>query len=75
MQDCYVIDNNGYVILSEYNDTGKYFGELDKRGVYMQSMIQMGIFKNLTVYDFQALCSEQIEIKSDAQVLLTVGSY
>lgn len=63
------------MILSEYNDTGKYFGELDKRGVYMQSMIQMGIFKNLTVYDFQALCSEQIEIKSDAQVLLTVGSY
>lgn len=75
MHDCYVIDNNGYVILSEHNDTGKYFGELEKRGVYMQSMIQMGIFKQLTVYDFQALCSEEIEIKSDARLLITVCIY
>lgn len=70
-----MIDNNGYVIISEnHNETGEYFGEVPFGGAIMESMIEMEIFKKLTVYDFQALCSEEIEIKSSAMMLLTVCS-
>ncbi|KAJ6647712.1 Voltage-dependent calcium channel subunit alpha-2/delta-3, partial [Pseudolycoriella hygida] len=56
-QDCYVIDNNGYIVLSEReNDTGKFFGEVE--GAVMESMTEdLEIFKVITVYDLQGLCS------------------
>lgn len=73
-QDCYVIDNNGYVVLSENsNDTGRYFGELPDTGSIMDRLIELGVYKQLTVYDFQAHCAEIREKKSSAQSLLTVG--
>lgn len=68
-----MLDNNGYVLLSEFeNDTGRYFGEIDDRGGVMESLISMGIYKQLSVFDFQAHCAEIREKKSDARTLLTV---
>ena len=62
-QLCYVIDNNGYIIISEQNitDTGRFFGELEK--AVMESMLYANIFKKVTVYDLQALCKNVTEIR------------
>lgn len=53
--DCYVIDNNGYIILSnDSDDTGRFFGEVQGRA--MQTLVDMQVFKAITVYDYQAVC-------------------
>ncbi|XP_037048766.1 voltage-dependent calcium channel subunit alpha-2/delta-3 [Bradysia coprophila] len=68
MQECYVLDNNGYIVLSKTeNLTGRFFGEID--GPVMQSMEELNIFKKITVYDLQALCCDVLEKKSDSDSL------
>lgn len=72
---CYVIDNNGYIILSNHEeDTGRFFGE--KEGKAMQKLVDLEIFKMITVYDYQAVCKEPKEDenaqKSFAFALMTV---
>ena len=38
--ECYVVDNNGFVIISENRaDTGKFFGEID--GTILESLVQV----------------------------------
>ncbi|XP_055382086.1 voltage-dependent calcium channel subunit alpha-2/delta-3 isoform X2 [Condylostylus longicornis] len=55
--DCYVLDNNGFVILSENNEhTGKFFGQID--GTIMDSLVQDRIYKRVTVMDYQGVCSD-----------------
>lgn len=58
-----MIDNNGYIIISEQNmtDTGRFFGEVEKP--IMESMLYANIFKKLTIYDLQGLCRNVTEIK------------
>lgn len=75
MQDCYVIDNNGYIILSENpDDTGRFFGEAEGRA--MQTLVDLQIFKSITVYDYQAVCVKQAEDEtnenSSASFFITV---
>lgn len=75
MQDCYVIDNHGYIILSENpDDTGRFFGEAEGRA--MQTLVDLGIYKTLTVYDYQAVCLQQPEdelsMESSSSILFTV---
>ncbi|XP_044741537.1 voltage-dependent calcium channel subunit alpha-2/delta-3 [Chrysoperla carnea] len=54
--DCYVLDNNGFVILSESPEhTGKFFGQID--GTIMDSLVQDRIYKKVAVYDYQGACS------------------
>ncbi|KAL7399060.1 hypothetical protein ABVT39_019430 [Epinephelus coioides] len=53
--NCYLIDNNGFVLVAEdYTLTGKFFGEAE--GAVMSKLLQMGSFKRVTLYDYQALC-------------------
>lgn len=55
--DCYVLDNNGFIILSENNDhTGKFFGQVD--GTIMDSLVQDRIYKKVPVQDFQGACHD-----------------
>lgn len=54
--DCYVLDNNGFIIISENNEhTGRFFGQID--GTIMDSLVQDRIYKKVAVYDYQAACS------------------
>lgn len=73
MQDCYVIDNNGYILLSEKpDDVGRFFGEAAGRA--MQTLVELQIFKAITVYDYQAVCvkEDDDDMSSCAAAFLTV---
>uniref|UniRef100_A0A8D3A1X8 Calcium voltage-gated channel auxiliary subunit alpha2delta 3 n=1 Tax=Scophthalmus maximus TaxID=52904 RepID=A0A8D3A1X8_SCOMX len=51
--NCYLIDNNGFVLVAEdYTLTGKFFGEAE--GAVMSKLLQMGSFKR---YGFQTVCA------------------
>ncbi|XP_054277448.1 voltage-dependent calcium channel subunit alpha-2/delta-3-like isoform X1 [Macrosteles quadrilineatus] len=53
--DCYVLDNNGFIILSEKSEhTGMFFGQAD--GTIMDSLVQDGIYKKIPVMDYQGAC-------------------
>jgi Neuronal voltage-dependent calcium channel alpha 2acd len=55
-----VIDNNGYILISEDNpeDSGRFFGEIE--GAIMEVMVKEKVFDRITVYDYQALCERPI---------------
>nr|CAD7461514.1 unnamed protein product [Timema tahoe] len=69
--ECYVIDNNGYVVISEnLNDTGRFFGEIE--GAVMEAMKIEKIFRKIPIWDYQALrLDEVIKITSAASILMT----
>lgn len=71
--DCYIIDGNGYVVVSENrNDTGRFFGELE--GAIMEAMVSKNIFRRIPMFDYQSLCFEELNGEnSDASSLLTVN--
>ncbi|KAG8235605.1 hypothetical protein J437_LFUL014649, partial [Ladona fulva] len=55
--DCYVLDSNGFVILSEEaSHTGKFFGEID--GTIMDSLVQDRIYRKVGVWDHQGACTD-----------------
>lgn len=70
--DCYVIDNNAYIVIAQnVNHTGKFFG--DHQGDVMAAMVEKSFFQAINVYDYQALCREEVDDSSDAQALLHVS--
>lgn len=57
--DCYLIDQNGYIVISEaHNDTGSFLGVVE--GAVMKSMVVQGFFKAVEIYDYQALCGTYV---------------
>ncbi|KAI5752192.1 hypothetical protein M8J77_014740 [Diaphorina citri] len=67
--DCYVLDNNGFIILSEkYEQTGLFFGQAD--GTIMDSLVQDGIYKRVPMYDNQGVCEDSKANDSDSARLL-----
>lgn len=68
---CYVIDNNGFVVISEQlQETGAFFGEV--KPAFMQRMLDDGIFKNVTIYDYQAVCFVGKNIINMGNIIQTV---
>lgn len=56
--ECYLLDNNGFVILSESTEyTGKFFGHID--GTIMDSLVQDRIYRRVTLMDYQGKCSDR----------------
>jgi hypothetical protein len=69
--ECYVVDNNGFVVISEDPvHTGKFFGEVD--GTILESLIHNNIFRPIKIYDYQAICLEREDDGSSANFLLSV---
>ncbi|XP_027839354.1 voltage-dependent calcium channel subunit alpha-2/delta-3 isoform X4 [Aphis gossypii] len=63
--DCYVLDNNGFIIISEQSHhTGQFFGQTD--GTIMDSLVQDGIYKKITIVDNQGACHSGIEPGTDS---------
>uniref|UniRef100_A0A3Q2DC41 Calcium channel, voltage-dependent, alpha 2/delta subunit 4b n=1 Tax=Cyprinodon variegatus TaxID=28743 RepID=A0A3Q2DC41_CYPVA len=69
---CFLVDNNGFILLSkERNDVGRFFGEVD--GSVMASLIKMGMFKKVSLFDYQAMCKSSHHHTSSARPLLSVS--
>ena len=52
-----MIDNNGFVIISENPlNTGKFFGEVE--GTILWSLVKHEVFKKIKIFDYQAICLE-----------------
>ncbi|XP_068019909.1 voltage-dependent calcium channel subunit alpha-2/delta-3 isoform X4 [Melanerpes formicivorus] len=67
--NCYLIDNNGFILVSEdYTQTGYFFGEVE--GAVMNKLLAMGSFKRITLYDYQAMCRTNKESSDSAHSLL-----
>ncbi|KAK5621926.1 hypothetical protein CRENBAI_009184 [Crenichthys baileyi] len=67
---CFLVDNNGFILLSkERNDVGRFFGEVD--GSVMASLIKMGMFKKVSLFDYQAMCKNSHHHASSARSLLS----
>ncbi|XP_043977760.1 voltage-dependent calcium channel subunit alpha-2/delta-3 isoform X1 [Gambusia affinis] len=67
--NCYLIDNNGFILVAEdYTLTGNFFGEAE--GAVMNKLLQMGSFKRVTLYDYQALCWVHSESSDSGHTLL-----
>jgi len=55
--DCYLLDQNGYVVISDaHNDTGQFMGT--QEGAVMLSMVNQGLYNPVDIYDYQAWCQE-----------------
>ncbi|XP_074727784.1 voltage-dependent calcium channel subunit alpha-2/delta-4 isoform X5 [Strix uralensis] len=53
--NCFLIDNNGFILISKRpSEIGKFFGAVD--GSVMTQLINMGMFRRVTMYDYQAMC-------------------
>lgn len=71
--ECFVLDDNGYVIVSnEMADTGKFFGEV--RGAAMRQLIEEKIYQQVTIYDYQAICFINKDSSSLATKLIAVSN-
>ncbi|XP_055010012.1 voltage-dependent calcium channel subunit alpha-2/delta-4 [Boleophthalmus pectinirostris] len=67
---CYVIDNNGFVLISKQrNDAGRFLGELD--GSVMTTLIRMGMFKRVSLFDYQAMCKMHSHSVSSGRHLIS----
>ncbi|XP_041852208.1 voltage-dependent calcium channel subunit alpha-2/delta-4-like [Melanotaenia boesemani] len=67
---CFLVDNNGFIVLSkERNDIGRFFGELD--GSIMASLMKMGMYKKVSLFDYQAMCKNSHHHASSARPLLS----
>ncbi|XP_031833886.1 ca[2+] channel Muscle-specific alpha2/delta subunit isoform X3 [Nomia melanderi] len=65
--DCYLLDQNGYVVISEaHNDTGQFMGT--QEGAVMNSMVGQGLYNPVEIYDYQAWC-EEVRIQDAASTL------
>ncbi|XP_071399144.1 voltage-dependent calcium channel subunit alpha-2/delta-4, partial [Centroberyx affinis] len=68
--NCFLVDNNGFVLLSkERAEVGRFFGEVD--GSVMASLIKMGMFKKVSLFDYQAMCKNSHHHASSARPLLS----
>ncbi|XP_037398173.1 voltage-dependent calcium channel subunit alpha-2/delta-4 isoform X2 [Pygocentrus nattereri] len=67
---CYVIDSNGFIVISKQrNEVGRFFGEVD--GSVMSQLLRMGMFKRISLYDYQAMCKVNPHSASSARPLLS----
>uniref|UniRef100_H0WHZ2 Calcium voltage-gated channel auxiliary subunit alpha2delta 4 n=1 Tax=Otolemur garnettii TaxID=30611 RepID=H0WHZ2_OTOGA len=68
--DCFVIDNNGFIVISERSqEMGRFLGEVD--GAVMTQLLGMGVFSQVTMYDYQAMCKPPSHHHSAAQPLVS----
>ncbi|XP_031422184.1 voltage-dependent calcium channel subunit alpha-2/delta-3 isoform X2 [Clupea harengus] len=68
--NCYLVDNNGFILVAEDNSlTGMFFGEVE--GSVMSRLLSMDSFKRVTLYDYQAICRIYAESSDSAHSLLS----
>ncbi|XP_076877755.1 voltage-dependent calcium channel subunit alpha-2/delta-4 isoform X2 [Brachyhypopomus gauderio] len=64
--NCYLVDNNGFIVFSkERSEVGRFFGEID--GSVMAQLLKLGLFQRVTLYDYQAMCKNSHHHSSGAR--------
>ncbi|VEN45107.1 unnamed protein product [Callosobruchus maculatus] len=67
---CVILDDNGYVIISDnLQETGYFFGKV--RSDVMHQLVEEGIYRVTTMFDYQGLCPEPIDTASPATKILS----
>ncbi|XP_043943440.1 voltage-dependent calcium channel subunit alpha-2/delta-4 isoform X2 [Protopterus annectens] len=70
---CYLMDSNGFLLISKDDQqAGKFFGEVD--GSVMTQLLNMGMFRQVSMYDFQAMCKMVPHHHNGAQPLQNLFS-
>ncbi|EPY86959.1 hypothetical protein CB1_000286004 [Camelus ferus] len=68
--DCFVVDNNGFILISERpQEMGRFLGEVD--GALVTQLLGMGVFSQVTMYDYQAMCRPASHHHSASQPLVS----
>ncbi|XP_072941852.1 voltage-dependent calcium channel subunit alpha-2/delta-3 isoform X14 [Epargyreus clarus] len=68
--DCYLVDNNGWIIVSkDTNQTGQFFGKI--RPDIMTRLIEEDVYKPIHVVDYQAVCFREKKTTNPATMLIT----
>ena len=71
---CYLVDNSGYIIAAEdASEAGKFLGEV--RGPILRSMVEIGIYDRIRIFDYQAVCFKTNPTTSDGTILFTVSIF
>uniref|UniRef100_A0A8D0SNY8 VWFA domain-containing protein n=1 Tax=Sus scrofa TaxID=9823 RepID=A0A8D0SNY8_PIG len=69
--DCFVIDGNGFILISERaQEMGRFLGEVD--GALVTQLLGMGVFSQVTMYDYQAMCKPPTHHPSASRPLASV---
>jgi len=69
---CYILDNNGFIVVSEdITTTGKFFGEVDSYAMNM--LVEKQVFRKVHIFDYQAICFRGEGTKSDASFVTKVS--
>ncbi|GAB1291214.1 Voltage-dependent calcium channel subunit alpha-2/delta-4 [Apodemus speciosus] len=72
--DCFVIDNNGFILISERpQEIGRLLGEAD--GALMTQLLSMGVFSRVTMYDYQAMCKAPDHHHSAGESLISAHKH
>ncbi|XP_072915375.1 voltage-dependent calcium channel subunit alpha-2/delta-4 isoform X1 [Hemitrygon akajei] len=67
--NCFLVDNNGFILISKNEeDTGKFLGEVD--GSIMTQLVNMGMFNEVKLYDYQAMCKAHTNHHSGSEPML-----
>ncbi|XP_051917258.1 voltage-dependent calcium channel subunit alpha-2/delta-4-like isoform X2 [Hippocampus zosterae] len=62
---CLLVDNHGFILLSkETKEVGRFMGEVD--GAVMAMLIKMGMYKKVSLFDYQAMCKNSHHHASSA---------
>ncbi|XP_064199434.1 voltage-dependent calcium channel subunit alpha-2/delta-4 isoform X2 [Anguilla rostrata] len=68
--NCYIVDSNGFILITkDKKDVGKFLGELE--GAVMTQLLRMGMFKRISLYDYQAMCKNPLHHANSARPLLS----
>ncbi|XP_061385682.1 voltage-dependent calcium channel subunit alpha-2/delta-3 isoform X1 [Danaus plexippus] len=68
--DCYLVDNNGWIIVSkDTTQTGQFFGKV--RPDIMMKLVEEDVFKAVHIIDYQAVCFREKKTTNPATMLLT----
>ncbi|KAM4819811.1 voltage-dependent calcium channel subunit alpha-2/delta-4 [Thomomys bottae] len=71
--DCFILDHNGFILVSgRPGQTGRFLGEVD--GALMSQLLGLGVFSQVTMFDYQAMCKPPGHHHSAARPLVSTLS-
>ena len=68
--ECFLLDNNGYIIVSEdFRLTGKFLGEYDYS--LLELLVEKKVYVKKRMFDYQAICIDLYQVSGPGSMLMT----